>query len=322
MFTRWFATLLFLVVPIAAPAQPKIPRVGVLIPVLDRPQSQSIKGLKEMLKQLGFEERKHVIFEIRDAKGDRAGLEPAAKELVAKKTEVIFTTGTRATRVAKAATRDLPIVFIHPGDPIRLGLVKSPGESGANLTGVGAFASQTTEKRMGILKDLLPGLRQIHVFFDSNDPFGRENFEMAKVAAQKLRLEVVDHGVKSADELKASVGQLESAKNEAIFHMPDDLVESEADFIFDAVRKKKLPTMFNEDFWAIKGAMAAYGPNYYEMGRQAARLVEAILKGRKPETLPIQRASKFDLTLNYRTANFIGVNLSQEMIKKADRVIR
>ena len=254
MFTRWFATLLFLVVPIAAPAQPKIPRVGVLIPVLDRPQSQSIKGLKEMLKQLGFEERKHVIFEIRDAKGDRAGLEPAAKELVAKKTEGILTTGTRATRVAKAATRDLPIVFIHPGDPIRLGLVKSPGESGANLTGVGAFASQTTEKRMGILKDLLPGLRQIHVFFDSNDPFGRENFEMAKVAAQKLRLEVVDHGVKSADELKASVGQLESAKNEAIFHMPDDLVESKADFISDAVRKKKPAHVVYGEFRGDKGS--------------------------------------------------------------------
>jgi putative ABC transport system substrate-binding protein len=322
MLTRLVVTAFFLLVPIGAQAQSRPVRVGVLIPELDRPQSQSIKGLKEMLKQVGFEERKHIIFEIRDAKGDRAGLEPAAKELVAKKTEVIFTTGTRATRAAKAATRDLPIVFIHPGDPIRLGLAKSLEGSGANLTGVGAFASQTTEKRMGILKDLLPGLRQIHVFFDSNDPFARENFETAKAAAQKLRLEVVEHGVKSSDELKSSVGQLESAMNEAFFHMPDDLVESEADFIFETIRKKRLPSMFNEDFWAIKGAMAAYGPNYYEMGRQAARLVEAILKGRKAETLPIQRANKFDLTLNYRTANFIGVNLSQEMLKKADRVIR
>ena len=322
MLTRLVVMSLFLLVPTAAQSQLRVARVGVLIPEMDRPQSQSIKGLKETLKQLGFEERKHIIFEIRDAKGDRAGLEPAAKELVAHKTEVIFTTGTRATRVAKAATRDLPIVFIHPGDPIRLGLAKSLAGSEANLTGVGAFASQTTEKRLAILKEILPGLRQIHVFFDSNDPFGRENFEIAKAAAAKLRLEVVEHGVKSADELKSSVAGLEHAKNEAIFHMPDDLVESEADFIFATVRKKKLPTMFNEDFWAIKGAMAAYGPNYYEIGRQAARLVEAILKGRKPEALPIQRASKFDLTLNYRTANFIGVNLSQEMLKKADLVIR
>ncbi len=322
MTTTRIALLLFLLVPMAAQAQPRVARVGVLIPELDRPQAQTIKGLKDTLNQLGYRERKDIIFEIRDAKGDRAGLEPAAKELVAQKTEVIFTTGTRATRIAKAATRDRPIVFTHAGDPVRLGLVKSLEGSGANLTGVGAFASQTTEKRLAILKEILPGLRQIHVFFDANDPFGRENFEIAKAAAAKLGLSIVDHGVKSAEELKSSMGGLQREKGDAIFHMPDDLVESEAEFIFDTARSKKLPTMFNEDFWVIKGALAAYGPSYYEMGRQAARLVEAILKGRKPETLPIQRASKFDLTLNYRTANFIGVNLSQEMIKKADRVIR
>ena len=90
MLTRLVVMSLFLLVPTAAQSQPRVARVGVLIPALDRPQSQSIKGLKEMLKQLGFEERKHIIFEIRDAKGDRAGLEPAAKELVAQKTEVIF----------------------------------------------------------------------------------------------------------------------------------------------------------------------------------------------------------------------------------------
>ena len=322
MFTRLVATLLFLALPLAAQAQPRIARVDILVPELERPQVQSIKGLKDALNQLGYRERKNIIFELRDAKGDRAGLEPAAKELVAKKTEVIITTGTRATRVAKAATRDLPIVFIHPGDPIRLGLVKSLDASGANLTGVAAFASQTTDKRMEFLRNILPGLRQIHIFFDSNDPFGRENFEIAKAAAQKLRLEIVEHGVKSSDELKASVGGLAYAKDEAMFHMPDDLVESEADFIFATVRKKKIPTMFNEDFWAVRGAMASYGPNYNEMGRQAAGLVEAILKGRKAETLPLQRANKFDLTLNYRIANFIGIGLSQEMLKKADRVIR
>lgn len=322
MITRLIAMLLFLVVPTAAHAQPRIARLGVLIPQMDRPQSQAIKGLKEMLKQLGFEERKHIIFEIRNAKGDRNGLEPAAKDLVGQKVDVIFTTGTRATQMAKNATQALPIVFIHPGDPVRLGLVKSLEGSGANVTGVGAFASETTEKRMAILKEILPELRQVHVFFDSNDQFSRENLGIAKSAAAKLRLDVVEHGVKSTDELKSSVAGLEYAKNEAIFHMPDDLVESEADLLFDTARKKKLPTMFNEDFWAIKGALAAYGPSYNEMGRQAARLIEAILKGRKPEAMPIQRANKFDLTLNYRTANYIGVSLSPEMLKRADRVIR
>lgn len=320
--TRGVLATLLLFVPAPAQAQPRTARVGILIPEMDRPQAQTIKGLKETLKQLGFQERKNLLFETRDAKGDRAGLEPGAKELVAQKVDVIFTTGTRATQAAKSATRDLPIVFTHPADPVRLGLVKSLEASGTNVTGVAGLALQTTDKRMAILKDLVPELRLIHIFYDSNDQFSRENFAFAKAAAAKLQLEVAEHGVKSADELRATIGRLESAKGQAIFQLPDDLVESEAAAIFDAARKKKLPTMFNEDFWAIKGAMAAYGPSYAEMGRQAARLVEAILKGRKAETLPISRATKFDLTLNYRTANFIDVSLSPEMLKKADRVIR
>jgi putative tryptophan/tyrosine transport system substrate-binding protein len=100
-------------------------------------------------------------------------------------------------------------------------------------------------------------------------------------------------------------------------------VESGADFLFDLARKKKLPTMFNAESWAIRGALASYGPSYYEMGREAARLVQAIVKERRrAETIPIQRADKFELILNYRTASFIGVPLSRDVLKKADRVIR
>jgi ABC-type uncharacterized transport system substrate-binding protein len=104
--------------------------------------------------------------------------------------------------------------------------------------------------------------------------------------------------------------------------MPDDLIESEADFIFEAARKKKLPTMFNEETWAVRGAMASYGPSYYGMGSQAARIIERIIKGQNPQTVPTQRADKFELILNYRTANFIGVNFPREILKKADKVIR
>jgi ABC-type uncharacterized transport system substrate-binding protein len=202
-----------------------------------------------MLKTARIRGAEHIIFEIRDAKGDRAGLEPAAKNWWRKKPRLFLPPAPGATRVAKAATRDLPIVFIHPGDPIRWVWQKPRGVR-ANLTGVGAFASQTTEAD-GNLKEILPDCGKF-MFLRLHDPFGRENFEIAKRRRESSAWKLLSIGVKSADELKASIGQLESAKNEAIFHMPDDLVESEADFIFYR-EKKKLPTMFNEDFWAIKG---------------------------------------------------------------------
>jgi putative ABC transport system substrate-binding protein len=315
--------VLFLLSTAVAGAQPRTPRIAILVPDLGRSQSQAIKGFRDGLKQLGYQEGKSIILETRNAEGDRSALQPAAAKIVAQQFDAILATGTRATQIAKSATRDIPIVFVHPGDPVSLGLVKSAAAPGGNVTGVAGLALQMTEKRLAILKEIIPALQQIYIFYDPNDKFSRENFSFAKEMASKSGLHVAGHGVKSSGELKITVGGLRIREGDALFHVPDNLIESNVDFIFDAARQKKLPTMFNEEAWAIRGALAAYGPSYYEMGRQAAGLVEAIIKkGRKSETFPIQRATKFDLTLNYRTATFIGVNLSRDMLKKADKVIR
>ena len=322
MFAGFILLAVGLLAPIAVQAQPRIPHLGIIVPDMGRSQSQAIRGLRDELKQLGYQERKTIFLEIRNAKGDRSALQPAANELVKQKTDVIVTTGTRATQVVKSVTANVPIVFIHPADPVALGFVKNLKRPEANLTGVAAFGLQMTEKRLQLLKEIIPGVEQIHIFYDSNDKYSHDNLEFVKAAAAKFGLKVVEHGVKSVEELKATVGGLQTGNREAIFHVPDDLVESQADFIFDTARRKKLPTMYSDQSWAIKGALAAYGPDYYEMGRQAARMVDAILKGRKPQTLPVKYVAKFALTLNYRTANFIGLRLSQDMLKKADKVIR
>jgi putative ABC transport system substrate-binding protein len=297
-------------------------RVGILVPEMGRAQSQAQKGLVQELKRLSYQQRRNIAFEMRDAKGNRSALQAAAHELIAKKINLIFVTGTRASQAAMAATRDVPIIFIHPGDPVAAGLFKGPGEPRGNVAGIAAYATQTTHTRLALLKEILPSLAHVHVFFDSNNSFARENFSLVELASKKLALRVSGHGVKSTDELKASVRDIPSQPGVAIFHMPDDLVESEAAFVLETARQNKLPTMFNEEGWAIAGAMAAYGPGYLQMGQQAARMAEQILKGQAPGSLPVQRATKFDLTLNYRTANAIGVRLSEEMLKKADRVIR
>lgn len=314
--------IFFLLSGAAVAAQAPMARVGVLVPEMGRAQSQAQKGLFQELKQLGYQERRNISFEIRNAKGNRNALQPAVNELVASKINVIFTSGTRATQMASAATRDIPIVFVHPGDPVALGLVKDSGQSRGNVTGIAAFAVRTTGTRLALLKEIVPTLQKIHVFFDSNNTYAEANFSQVELAAKKQGLQVIRHGVKSADELKASVSAVSSEAGAAIFHIPDDLVESEADFIFDAARQKKLPSMFNEEAWAIRGAMAAHGPDYLDMGRKAARQVDRIIKGQHPSSLPVESEAKFDLTLNFRTANFIGLPFSKELLKKADKVIR
>jgi putative tryptophan/tyrosine transport system substrate-binding protein len=305
-----------------AQGQPQIRRIGILIPESGRAESQSVKGLRDGLKELGYKEKENILVEMRDAKGDRAALKPMANELVSKKADVIFTTGTRATQAALAATSEIRIVFRYPGNPQSAGLVKSNAQPGGNVTGVAGFGLEMTGKRLETLKQIVPGVRRVHIFYDLNDKFSRDNFALAKKSAENLGLEVVDHGIKSAEELKTSLGNLQSGPGDALFQVPDNLVDSEADFIFQTARQKKLPSMFNEEFWAIKGALGAYGPSNYQMGRQAAGLIDKILKGQKPENLPVEPARKFDLVINFRTANAIGLTIPPDMLKKADRVIR
>jgi ABC-type uncharacterized transport system substrate-binding protein len=297
-------------------------RLGVLVQEMGRSQTHAIKGLSEELKHLGYQERKNLFIDTRNVKGNRAALQEAARELLKQKINLLFTTGTSATRAAMAITKDIPIVFVHPSDPIASGIIKSPTEPTKNLTGVAAYAAHTTAKRLELFKEIIPDLKKIVVFFDANNSFSRDNLKIAEAAAQKLDLQLSSYGIKSADELKTTVASLRSERGAGIFQIADDLFESEADFLFETARQKKLPTMFNEEAWAINGALAAYGPNYLEMGRQAARLVDRIIKGEKPESLPIERATKFDLTLNYRTATFMGLRFPEDLLKKAQKVIR
>ena len=168
----------------------------------------------------------------------------------------------------------------------------------------------------------MPALQKIWIFFDANNGVSRDYFKLAEVAAKKIGVQAAGYGIKSTDEFKTTVASLRGENGAAIFQVADELVDSEAEFLFETARARKIPTMFNEESWAISGALAAYGPNYLEMGRQAGRLADRINKGESPASLPIERAAKFDLTINYRTARFIGLNLTSEMLKKADKVIR
>jgi putative ABC transport system substrate-binding protein len=315
-------TIFVLGLSVAAAQPPQIPRIGILIPEAGRPETQSVKGLRDALKELGYKEKENIVVEIRDGKGDRAALKPMANELVGKKVDLIFTSGTRATEVAIAATNKIPIVFRYRGNPQTAGLVKSNTRPGENVTGVAGFGLEMTGSRLETLQKIVPGVRRVHIFYDLNDKFSRGNFAVARESAAKLGLEVLEHGTKSVEELKTSFENLEKGPGDALFHVTDNLVEGETDFIFRTARQKKLPTMFDEEMWAIRGALGAYGPNHYQMGRQAAGFVDRILKGQKPENLPVEPAGKFDLVINFRTANAIGLTIPPDTLKKADRVIR
>jgi putative tryptophan/tyrosine transport system substrate-binding protein len=300
----------------------RIHRIGILIPEAGLHESQTVKGFRDGLKQAGYKEGENIIVEVEDVKGARSQLQSALDELVSKRVDVIFTTGTRATQAAMATTKEIPIVFRHPADPVSLGLVKTVNRPGGNVTGVAAFSLDANQKRLEVLKQIIPNLRRIHVFYDANNRFSPDNFAAAEKSARQLRLDVLEYPVKTAREFKSSLAQMEVNPGDAIFQIADDLVESQGSVLLDEAKKRRMATMFHSEAWADKGSLATYGPNYYEMGRQAADLVHKILKGAHPKDLAVAHANKFDLAINLRTASSIGLKIAPEVLKKADKVIR
>jgi ABC-type uncharacterized transport system substrate-binding protein len=210
-----YFTLLLLLISTFAQAQTRVPRIGILVLDLGRAQSQAIKGVGVELKQLGYSERKNIYFETRNAKGDRSALRAAAKELAAKKVEVLFITGTTAALAAAAATREIPLVFVLPGDPSGLGLVKNSADAARNVTGVAAYAGETTERRLALFKEILPGLTKIYVFFDATAACERI---AATRVPRKIGLQFVGWH-RSADELKTTLSNLSSEAGVAIFQI-------------------------------------------------------------------------------------------------------
>ncbi len=300
----------------------KTPRIGILIREADPSDSDSISGFRAGLKELGYQEGKNILIEVHNARGARGALNSAAIELARNKTDLIVTMGNSATVAAMAATKEIPIVFRHLLDPVALGYVKSMERPGGNVTGVAGLSVQQAETRLKILKEIVPALRRVHIFYDVYNPISRGHFAIAEGAATRLGLHVAGYPISNDKDLKDSINRIEKREGDAIYHVSDVLVESETQIIFRVARQKKLPTMFGESAWAARGSLAGYGPNYFEMGRQAASLVDKILKGARPENLPIERARKFDLIINLRTASIIGIRVPPDVLSRADNVIR
>ncbi len=300
----------------------KTPRIGILVREADQSDSDSISGLRAGLKELGYQEGKNILVEVHNAKGERAALKSAAFELARNKTDLMITMGSSATAAAMAATKEIPIVFQHLLDPVAVGHVKSMERPGGNVTGVSGLSVQQAETRLKILKEIVPTLRQVHIFYDIYNPVSRGHFAIAEAAATRLGLHVAGHPISNDRELKDSLSRIKRQEGDAIYHVSDELVQSQTEIIFSVARQKKLPTMFAGSAWAARGSLAAYGPNHFEMGRQAASLVDKILKGARPENLPIERAKKFDLFINLRTASIIGIKVPAEVLSRADNVIR
>ena len=312
--------ILLAVVHPAEAQQPKVYRVGVLLP--GEAWYEIIDGLRAGLKELGLEEGKQFVLEIRDTKGDTKVAEAAARNLEEEKVNLIYATRSSVTIAAKQATAAIPIVFCAGSDPVVLVLVESFAKPGGRLTGVYEPATDLTAKRLEILKEILPKLRRIVGFYDPRNPVAAESAKLAREAARRMGVEFVERHFASVEELQAGVRAIRTGKVDAFFQLSDSMVVNQAQLIIDTARAQRLPTMFLDQSTVIKGGLASYNVSHHEVGRLSAKYVQRILAGVKPKDMPVQGVDKIALIINLKTAKQIGLTIPPNVLARADKVIK
>ncbi len=305
----------------AAAAQPTKPeRIGVIH--LGGVLATVADGLRTGLKELGIEDGKQIILDVQDLKGDAKGAEIVAQKFEQDKVKLIFTNTAPVTTVAMKATKNLPIVFAVGTDPVAQGFIQSFGIPGGRLTGVQYLARDLTGKRLELLKEFLPGLRQIVTLYDPTNPTSTESAKLGRGEAQRLNIKFVEQHVKSPAELSAALANLKPRQFDAYLYIADPMIASQAQQIVDSALAKKLPTMFHDQALVARGALASYGQSYFDIGRRSAKYVQKILAGTAPAELRVETVEDVELAFNLKTAKQIGVTIPPNVLTRAAKVVR
>jgi putative ABC transport system substrate-binding protein len=316
------AAVLCFGVSLPAQAQATLKRIGVIHPG-GASFEAAVQGMVTGLKQYGLVEGKHFILHVRDTRAGSPAIETAAKQLVSERVDVLFTVSTSVTIAAKNATRDIPIVFYVGGDPVRFGLVKSYAQPGDRLTGVQQRSVDLVAKRMDILKQILPSARRVVVFYNpQSGPVTVQSVANARDAARKLDVELVERPVGSVEEVVNLARGLHSGDADACFQVNDAMLFRAIPQIIAVMRERKLPFSGNNLSFIQEGALVAYGVNYFEVGQFAAKHMQRVLAGARPQDLPVETYDKVQLGLNLRVAQELGITVPQPIILRADQVIR
>ena len=282
----------------------------------------TIVGLRDGLQELGYREHEQFVIGVRFTQGDAAQLPAAARDLVRLGPDILVTgEGGNAAKAAQMATKRIPIVFIGGSDPVGLGLVQSFARPGGNITGIADLSVELAPKRMEIFREIVPGLKRVLFVYDAANAEADAVLRVHRDAARRLGLTLVERPVRTQEEAQAAiVGTRKGAVDGIVSPRLHSL--NIPGFILEVGAKGTHPTMFHGPFYVERGGLASYSASYHELGRQAAHLVDKILKGTKPADLPVQQPTKFELVLNLKTAKTLGLTIPPSVLGRADRVIQ
>ena len=316
------AAVLLLMAPPSLRAQPA-PTIGVLSN--SGPAGAGgryVDAFRRGLHDLGYSDGRHIVVQLRWSDGHEDRLSALAADLVRANVKVIVTLDPPSTRAAAAATRTVPIVARFSDDPVETHLAASLARPGGNVTGVTSISGELYGKRLEFLRELLPALTRVGVLMDPRNPGSRVALAETQSAASRLGLNVHVFHVETIAELERAVRGAREDRIQALVALRNPLFVRDLARLVHLTNEARLPAIYDERAFATAGGLMTFGANLDDLSRRAAGHVVKILDGANPATLPIEQPTKFELVINSKTAQMLGLTIPPALQLRAEEIIQ
>lgn len=314
---RWLVLALALAHSVAAQAQGKVARIGV---VAERaPTDPIMVAFVDGLREFGYVDGQNIKIEWRYAPGANDRYAEFAAELVRLPVDVLVVGGSIAASSAKAATTTVPVVFTSVADPVAAGLVASLSRPGGNLTGLSNVSAELSAKHLEILKQAAPKIAQVAVLHDprSSEPA----LKAIRAAARSLDVRLRLFEVRTPDDVTQAVSTAAAERCDAVLPISSPVIGNALDRLAAQSTARRLPTIYARSEFVNQGGLLSYGPSFATNYRRAAAYVDKILKGAAPGSLPVEQPTTFELVINLKAAQALGLRLPASLLQRADRIV-
>jgi putative tryptophan/tyrosine transport system substrate-binding protein len=306
---------------VARGQQTVLPLIGLLYPGASDPNQ--IAAFRQGLVEAGYAEGRNVAIELRFAQGDSARFPELVADLVRRKVAVVAVPGsTPAALAAKAATTQIPVVFGNASDPVQIGLVSSLNRPGGNVTGFSEMNAEVAPKRLALLRMLVPTALRFGVLVNPNNPLTRFAAEEARAASDAIGVQIETFNASSDRELDEVFASVVQKPIGGLLVTPEALFYIRRVQLAMLAAQYAIPAIYWDRALVEAGGLISYGSSVLDMNRQVARYVGRILNGETPSELPILRPTKFELSLNLKTAKALGLTIPETLLATADEVIQ
>jgi putative ABC transport system substrate-binding protein len=314
-----------LAAPLVGEAQPAtgVRRIGFMSLRSGPTDNPQLDAFRRELREMGYLEGRNVVLEIRYAEGTPEKLPGLAAEMVRLRVDVIVTQSGVAAIAASKATKTIPIVMVSSGDAVRQGLVASLARPGGNVTGLTMISPEISQKRLEVLREMVPTLSRVGVLWcGPGEPVADNEWQETQTAAAALKVQVASLEVRSPQDLASAFGTAAKQRVQAVIVLDCSRLHPNAVRITGLSMKNHLPALYPYSIYSEAGGLMSYGPDLREGARRAATFVDKILKGAKPGDLPVEQPTKFELVLNLKTAKALGLTIPQSLLIRANQVIQ